>query len=80
MFSAINQALSITVCEDAADATKKGFDYNDHPRKALQIKQVVVVSNGTRDGNATVDLLLEDAEGNKFVTLVTGNLLKSIPC
>ena len=80
MFSALNQSLSVIICEDDDDATKKGFDYNENPREALQITQAVVVRKGTQGGNATVDLLLEDAHGNKFVTMITGNLLKSIPC
>lgn len=30
--------------------------------------------------DATVDFLLEDESGQRFVFMVTGNLLKSIPC
>lgn len=40
----------------------------------------MVVRNGTTAGNATVDFLLEDDSGQRFVLMVTGNLLKMIPC
>lgn len=73
--------LSITVCRDAEEATQKGFHYstsNDY--KLIEITQVVVVQDGTLSGGATVDLILTDESGQKFVVMLTGALLKSIPC
>lgn len=75
----INQHLKITICQNAEDAVAKGYKYNP-PIKALNIAEVVVVREGTEGGNPTVDLILVDVTGNKYVTMVTGNLLKSIPC
>lgn len=82
MTNPIHQALSITICDDAADAIAKGFNWNAArpPVKPIEVKQVIVVRRGTESGNPTVDFLLEDETGQRFVFMVTGNLLKSIPC
>lgn len=73
------QHLKVTICKDADEAVKNGFVYRA-PIKAVEIDNVVVVLNGTEGKNFTVDLLLKDEEGNQFVVMLTGNLLKSIPC
>lgn len=82
MVNPIRNHLCVNVCTDAADAVAKGFDWAaaQPPVKPIEVKQVVVVRNGTQAGNATVDFVLEDESGQRFVFMVTGNLLKSIPC
>ncbi len=80
MTNPVHNHLSVTVCDDAADAIAKGFDHNKNGVKPIEVKNVVVVRDGTQAGNATVDFLLEDESGQRFVFMVTGNLLKSIPC
>ena len=73
--------LSVHICADADDAVEKGHSYSQSEGfKAVEIDKVVVVLKGTVEGNSTVDLVLKDQDGNKFVVMVTGNLLKSIPC
>ena len=42
--------------------------------------EAVVVRKGTVGGNSTVDLVLKDESGQKFVVMLTGALVKSIPC
>ena len=78
MFGA-QQHLDIIVCKDANDATEKGFVYHEG-YKPVEIDTVVVVQNGTEGGNSTVDLVMHDQQGNKYVIMITGALLKSIPC
>jgi|GEM_PF-2653273 len=82
MTNPITQSLKITICESADDAVAKGYDWNKvTPEvKPIEVKEVVVVRNGMVSGAATVDFLLEDATGQRFVFMITGNLLKSIPC
>lgn len=82
MVNPVHQHLKITVCQDGSDAAAKGYNYNSPLLrvKPIEIKEVVVVLNGTQGGNSTVDFILEDESGQKFVFMVTGNLLKSIPC
>ena len=77
-FSCVMQHVDITVCEDAADATAKGYIYHDGVIP-LQIKKCVVVKNGTVGGNPTVDFIMEDEEGKRYVFLITHALLQSIP-
>lgn len=37
-----------------------------------------IVRKGTVDNKSTVDLVFEDADGNKFVAMTTGKLLKMV--
>lgn len=80
MTNPIHNHLNITVCKDSEDAVAKGFDYAKGGVKPIEVKNVVVVRKGTEAGNPTVDFLLEDEHGDRFVFMVTGNLLKTIPC
>ena len=80
MTNPIHNHLEVTVCDDAEDAVSKGFNYAKDGTKPIEVKKVVVVRKGTQGGNPTVDFLLEDETGQRFVFMVTGNLLKSIPC
>ena len=73
------QNLSVILCEDANDAIKKGYVYIASEFTAVELRTAVVVKNGTVNGNSTVDLVLQDANGKKYVAMITGNLLKSIP-
>ena len=82
MTNPLTQHLAITICDDADDAVAKGFDWKtaDPPVLPIEVKQVVVVRNGTEAGHPTVDFVLEDATGQRFMFMITGRLLKSIPC
>ncbi len=79
MFGVMNH-LSVVVCEDSHEAEASGYFYRAPEVKAIEIEKVVVVKKGTEGGNTTVDLLLVDESGQKYVVMVTGALLKSIPC
>lgn len=81
----LHQHLNVTICKDADDAIAQGFNYAARPASAprilpIEVKKVVVVRDGTEAGASSVDFLLEDDSGQQFVFMVTGNLLKSIPC
>lgn len=76
----LHNHLNIAVCKDATDAVSRGFDYKRPGYEPIRIVQVVVVENGTEGGNPTVDLVMQDERGQKYVAMVTGRLMKSIPC
>jgi hypothetical protein len=78
MFGVMNH-LNVSVCEDAEDAVEQGFIYHGETYAPIEIEKVVVVKNGTANGHSTVDFVLCDEKGNKFVVMVTGNLLKMLP-
>lgn len=82
MTNPLHNSLSVAICEDAADAIASGYDWKSVTPavKPIEIKKVVVVRKGTKAGSPTVDILLEDETGQRFVCMVTGALLKSIPC
>lgn len=46
--------------------------------KAIEIEKAVVVQLGTEGGNSTCDLVLVDKEGQHFVVMLTGNLIKTL--
>lgn len=80
MINPLTTNLSVTVCKDADDAIVQGFNWAaDKTIKPIEVKQAVVVRNGTQAGNSTVDFVLEDESGQRFVFMITANLLKSIP-
>lgn len=66
--------LSIQICKDPSEAPV----YSKEQFKSVELTNAVVVKNGTQEGNPTVDLVFEDNEGNKFVALTTGRILKSL--
>lgn len=79
MTNPLTQHLSIALCKDASDATRQGFFYRPPIYKPIEVKKVVVVQNGMESGNPSVDFVLEDETGQKFVFMITGKLLRSIP-
>lgn len=81
MVNHVTQTLSVCICKDAKEAIARGFNWGATPgTKPIEVKQVVVVQNGTVAGNPTVDFVLEDETGQRYVFVITGRLLQSIPC
>lgn len=82
MINPMMNHLDISICADAAEAVAQGFNWAGATPavKPVEVKQVVVVRNGTESGKSTVDFVMEDEAGQRFVFMVTGALLKSIPC
>lgn len=78
--NSIHTALEIKVVEDASDAVKQGFFYREPVYEPIKVLKVVVVKNGTESGNPTVDFVCQDKDGQKYVFMMTGALLKMIPC
>ena len=76
----VHNNLRIVMCEDAEDAVKQGYNYTLPEYKAIRVNKVVVVRDGTVNKKPTVDFILEDEQGQKYVMMITGALLKSIPC
>lgn len=69
-------SLSIKICDNPQEAP----DYNTNGEgfKGAKIEKVLIVRQGTEGGNDTVDIQFTDQEGNKFVAMTTGRLLKSV--
>ena len=76
----VNNCLDLVICSNSEDASNKGFVYDKRVFTSLEINKVVVVQKGTREGNPTVDFQLFDDDGRQYVTMVTGNLIRAIPC
>lgn len=78
--SGLQQHLAVSIVQDAGEAIEKGFLYREPEYEGISIEQIVVVRDGTIEGNPTVDFVLKDSTGKKFVVMLTGALVKSIPC
>lgn len=74
----VMQHLNVHICQNAQEAIDQGHIYRA-PIQPVEIDKVIVVREGTEGGNSTVDFLLKDKEGNSYVVMITGALLKSIP-
>lgn len=77
--SAIQQHLDVVVCENPTEAIRQGYLYREPVFKPISIDKVVVVKNGTTAGSSTVDIILVDDDGQKYVVMLTSKLLKLIP-
>lgn len=51
---------------------------NDKSFKAGKIDHVCVVGNGTAEGNPTVDFIFTDESGQKYIAMITGNLVVAL--
>lgn len=76
----IHNSLRIIICDNAQDAIDKGHVYRRPEYEPIKIDKVVVVRDGTVEGNPSVDLVLVDERGQKYAALLTGALIKMIPC
>jgi hypothetical protein len=70
--------LAIKIHESSGDAINydKENKSEDGKWKQLNLKQFHIVKNGTIEGRPTVDLILEDENGQKYVAMITGRLIK----
>lgn len=75
---ALSTNLDVRVFEHAQEAIDHGFVYRAPEYTPVKIEKVVVVKKGTQNGNPTVDLLLIDETGKKYMTMTTAALLRSI--
>ncbi len=70
------QALAIEIANSPAEAPNYARDCLDI--RAATITKVIIVGKGTEAGLPTVDFQFEALDGEKFVALLTGNLVKQI--
>lgn len=70
------QVLSIEIANSPAEAPNYARDCLDV--RAATLAKVIIVNKGTEAGLPTVDFQFETLEGDKFVALLTGNLVKQI--
>ena len=68
--------LSIEIADSPDDAPNWNRDFPDV--RSCHISKAIIVSKGMESGKATVDLVVTDLEGNKFVAMLTGDLIKSL--
>ena len=78
MNTGMQTSLSLKICDSAQEAIDKGFVYRAPDYQPARIVEAVVVRNGTIEGNATVDLVFEDEDGQKHVVMLTQRLLRMV--
>ena len=70
----ISSSISITVADSVDTAPK----YEWHDFKGVKITNCVIIPRGTVQGKPTIDLVMHDDSGNKYVSMMTGGMLESI--
>ena len=69
----ITSSLTIKIVDNIAQAPKYEADTT-----MLKIVSCIVVGKGTALGNPTVDLQMEDEDGNKFLVMTTASIMELI--
>lgn len=70
--------LNVQIVADAKEAIQQGHFYRPPVFLPIKIDKIVVVKNGTVEGNATCDIVLEDEKGQKYVVMTTLALLEGV--
>lgn len=52
--------------------------YQSPQYRAVEIELALIIKNGTQSGKPTVDLVLADESGNRYVVLITGALIQNL--
>lgn len=71
------QALKLTICEDVQAAYDKGYVYREPDFKSAELAEAVIIRHGMESGRSSVDLIFEDASGQKYIAMTTLALLKT---
>lgn len=70
----ISSSVSITVADSVDDAPV----YKEPAFKGVRVTNCVIVPRGTVQGHPTIDLVMHDDSGNRYVSMMTGSMLESI--
>jgi hypothetical protein len=68
--------INIQICNSTQEAPN--YNTNGQGIKPANLDTAIIVKNGTIEGNPTVDLQFTDKDGNRYIAMITANLLKSI--
>ena len=52
--------------------------FKEPEHKGIRIEKANIVRNGTESGLSTVDLILVDESGQKYMMMITGRLIHSL--
>lgn len=72
----VQRDLTIEICETSQDAPNWSRDHGDV--RSCRIENAYIVKKGMQSGKATVDLLFTNKDGEKYVVLMTGRLIKGL--
>lgn len=61
-----------------ADTPTDAPNYTAPEYQAANLKTAVIVGQGTVSGKPTIDFVFEDANGQKYIAMLTGALLESV--
>jgi len=70
--------MIISLFETPEQAAEAGFVYREPNFTGVLLDAIVIVRKGTIGNNATLDLILNDEKGNKYVALVKARELQIV--
>jgi len=68
--------IAIQICASPDDAPN--YNTNGEGIKPATLDRAIIVKDGTVGGEPTVDLQFTDEKGNRYIAMITANLLKSV--
>lgn len=68
-------SLRLKICDQPHEAPNYTLEENV---KGCEFTDAVIVKNGTVNGKPTVDIVLVDKDGNKFVAMTSGEIIKML--
>lgn len=78
IIDALHHNLNVKVVQGAQEAIEKGYVYREPEYQPIRVDEVVVVKEGMESGKSSIDFVLTNAKGEKFVFILTENLLRSV--
>lgn len=75
------QSISVKIhnsSKDAPNYSQINEDQSSHVYKNATIKEAHIVMGGMQSGKSTIDLVFEDDHGQKYVCLISTEILRSI--
>lgn len=74
----MHHQLNIVICSSPQDAIDRGYVYRLPEFKPIEIERVVIVRKGMESGASTVDLILENELGERYMCMLTGKLVQIV--
>lgn len=74
--SAFQNAQMLTIHVHQSPEEAPTYDRKEY--SPVNIVSAAIVKKGTVNGNATVDLIIVDDEGNKYLGLLTGDIVEGL--
>lgn len=78
IINALHTTLALKVCKSSDEAIEMGYTYREPEHLPIQVKEVLIVKEGMESGKSSIDFILVDGNGQKYVFILTENLINMV--